>query len=99
MHSDQMVRLSMAAKIVESITGERPSTATIYRWASRGLAGQKLRTAFAGGHRRTTETWIREFFDAVTVAKDGDASGADAAPSRLGAKKRRAERELDAMIS
>ncbi|MDV6031966.1 MAG: DUF1580 domain-containing protein [Phycisphaera sp. RhM] len=57
-----------AARIVEKITGERPHAATLHRWASCGRTGVKLRTAYAGGHRRTTEDWIREFFDAVTQA-------------------------------
>jgi len=71
-HPDRMVRLGPAAAIVQEITGERPHKATLYRWASRGLRGVRLRTAFAGGHRRTTEAWVREFFDAVTAAADGN---------------------------
>ena len=70
-HPDQLVRFGEAAKIVESITREPVSTASIYRWASRGLRGVRLRTAFAGGHRRTSETFLREFFAAVTAAADG----------------------------
>ena len=67
----RMVRLSAAACIVEKITGDKPNPSTIFRWHSRGLKGVKLQTAFAGGHRRTNETWIRQFFDAVTEAADG----------------------------
>lgn len=73
----RLVRLSIASGIVEKITGERPHTATLARWASRGLAGCRLRTAYAGGYRRTTENWIREFFDAVTVAKSGGYSSTE----------------------
>ncbi|MCA9141125.1 MAG: hypothetical protein KDB00_30350 [Planctomycetales bacterium] len=43
----------------------------MHRWASRGLKGVKLRTAYAGGHKRTTEEWLREFFDSVTAAAQG----------------------------
>ena len=85
----RMVRLSAASCIVEKITGDKPNPSTLYRWHSRGLKGVKLRTAYAGGHRRTTEQWIREFFDAVTEAADGQvdesqyqASSPMAPPSR-----------------
>ncbi|QDV45779.1 hypothetical protein Enr13x_56590 [Stieleria neptunia] len=67
----RMIRVSAAAKVVEKITGERPHVATLHRWASRGLKGVRLRTAYAGGHRRTTEKWIREFFEAVTASANG----------------------------
>jgi hypothetical protein len=70
---DLMVRFGAATKIVEDkITGDPVSTASIYRWTTRGLYGIKLRTGFAGGHRRTTERWLREFFDAVTAAANTD---------------------------
>ncbi len=67
--STELVRLSRAAAIVEKFTGERPHVATIHRWATRGLAGCKLETAYAGGYRRTSETWICQFFRCVTAAK------------------------------
>lgn len=67
-----LIRLSAAPRVVETITGERPAVQTIYRWTQRGLRGVTLRTSFAGGHRRTCERWIREFFAAVTAAADGE---------------------------
>lgn len=94
-HPDRMVRLSAAACIVEMITGERPNSSTLYRWAQRGLKGVKLQTAFAGGHRRTTEAWIREFFAAVTEAADGVRIAPPDSTSR-DAEKLRVDRELDA---
>jgi hypothetical protein len=69
--SEPLVKLSKVAAIVEKITGERPHVCTIHRWCRRGCKGVKLRTAFAGGHRRSTETWVKEFFQAVTAAADG----------------------------
>lgn len=68
----RMIRLSAAASVVEQITGERPHVATMHRWASRGLRGVKLRCAYAGGHRRTTEQWVKEFFEGVTRARTGE---------------------------
>jgi hypothetical protein len=88
---DLLVRLSATPPIIERITGERPHKSAIYRWAQRGLRGVRLRTAFAGGHRRTCETWIREFFDAVTVAADGEAT----APLATSARPSRNDRAAD----
>lgn len=69
--NEQLVKLSKVPAMVEQITGDRPHIATIHRWHLRGCRGVKLQTAFAGGHRRTTETWVREFFAAVTAAANG----------------------------
>jgi len=77
----RLVRLSAVPRIVEKITGERPNTATVYRWHRRGLKGVRLRTAFAGGQRRSCEAWVRAFFDEVTAAADGR-SPASGAPSQ-----------------
>lgn len=87
---DLLIKLSSASAEVERLTGDRPSLATLHRWVSRGLKGQKLRIQYAGGHRRTKRRWIREFFDAVTAAASGkvasrptDESRADAAAKDL----------------
>ena len=66
--ADRPIRLSSAVKIVETITGERVHKSTLYRWADRGLKGVKLEVTFAGGHKRTTENLIREFFAKVSIA-------------------------------
>jgi len=65
---DLLVRMSKVPGIVAEITGERVALGSIYRWVQRGLRGQRLRTAYAGGHRRTCRRWLREFFAAVTAA-------------------------------
>ena len=82
--SDQLVRLSQAAKIVERITGERPHAGTIYRWASSGIRGERLKIAYAGGFKRTSEDWIRDFFNRVSHA------AGIPNPRRVSASKRRA---------
>ena len=90
-HPDRMVRLAGAAHIVEHLTGDRPHVATMHRWATRGLAGVKLRTAYAGGHRRTTEAWIREFFADVTRAKTGESGVLPPSPERENRRRRASE--------
>ena len=93
-HPDRMVRLAGAAHIVEHLTGDRPHVATLYRWATRGLAGCKLRTCYAGGHRRTTEQWVRQFFADVTEAKSGERVALPPSPEREN-RRRRASEILD----
>lgn len=61
--------LKNCAPIVERITGDRPSLGAIYRWRANGISGVKLRTMYAMGSHRTTEAWLREFFDDVATAK------------------------------
>jgi len=93
--TEQLVKLSRVPAIVEQITGDRPHIATIHRWHLRGCRGVKLQTAFAGGHRRTTEVWVREFFAAVTAAANGTESGPKESPKRSDAYAK-AEQELAA---
>jgi hypothetical protein len=69
-----LVRLSRAPKLVQRISDERPDASTIYRWTKRGLRGVRLKSSFCGGYRCTCEAWLREFFDAVTRAADGNDS-------------------------
>lgn len=90
----RMIRVSAAAHVVERITGERPHAATLHRWATRGLKGVKLRTAYAGGHRRTTEQWVREFFEAVTESANAGRSNTSPRINMRSADK--ADRELSA---
>ena len=96
MQSDsQLIKLSKVPAIVEEITGDRPHIATIHRWHLRGCKGVKLQTAFAGGHRRTTEAWVRAFFAEVTAAANGTTAPAERSPGAV-AGYERAERELKA---
>jgi len=66
----RQVRLSTVPLIIEQRTGDKPPIATVYRWVNEGLRGVKLRTAFVGGHRRTSETWLDEFFSGISAAHD-----------------------------
>lgn len=93
--SETLVKLSRVPAMVERITGDRPHIATIHRWHQRGCKGVKLQTAFAGGHRRTTEKWVRQFFAEVTAAANGTAPPAEQSPGAV-ASYERAERELKA---
>lgn len=43
----------------------RPCVRTIRRWAETGLKGQRLRSWYVGGLRRTSEAALTEFLEAV----------------------------------
>jgi len=94
--SDQLIKLSAVPAFVETITGDRPHIATIHRWRLRGCKGVRLQTAFAGGHCRTSEKWVREFFAKVTAAANGDTPKQDQGRSESSAAHDQAERELAA---
>ena len=71
----RQVRLSTVPLIIEQRTGDKPHIATVYRWVNQGLRGVKLRTSFVGGHRRTTEAWLDDFFIAISAAHSAEAIG------------------------
>jgi hypothetical protein len=79
--------------------GRPPSYFTLVRQAVHGrrAGGQliKLRTLMITGTRCTCDTWLREFFEAVTAATDGAPLSAPPPGHHL-ADHARAEAELDA---
>ena len=52
-------------------SGSRLAVQTLYRWASRGIAGVRLRTMYAGGQPCTSVAALRQFFQDVAAAKMG----------------------------
>lgn len=66
-----LYRLSSAPDAVEQLYGERVSRQTVYRWRSQGLHGVRLRCTWSAGSWRTCDRWLRQFFDAVSAAKEG----------------------------
>ncbi|SRR6056297_582355 len=87
----KLVTLREATKLVEQISGYRPHRAAIYRWRTAGVSGVKLRCLWAVGGYHTTEAWIRDFFEQVTRAKNGEAVAPTATNTDAAL---RAEREL-----
>lgn len=66
-----LYRLSSAPAAVEQFYGERVSRQTVYRWRSEGLHGVRLKCVSGPGGWRTCDRWLRQFFDAVSAAKEG----------------------------
>jgi hypothetical protein len=71
--------------------------ATLYRWASRGVRGVRLRTLCVGRARCTTEQWLAEFFEQITPT--GNSSlGIASSHSRLTRHAAKSRREAQAIL-
>ncbi|WP_417737273.1 DUF1580 domain-containing protein [Rosistilla oblonga] len=79
---------------MEKITGDRPHRASLFRWRQRGLAGVKLKTTYAVGAHRTTEAWLREFFDSVAAAKNGEPAATVREVPSVAQRRAQADQEL-----
>ncbi len=68
--SETLCSLSEAAKLFPSKKGgKRISLSTIYRYASRGIHGEKLEVLYVGGTTCTSKEAVLRFIIAVTLAK------------------------------
>ena len=75
--------------------GRSVSLKTVYRWTGTGVRGVQLRSLRVGGQVCTTETWIREFLEAMNV--NPIATNREVPPpARDPDRRSRAEDELDA---
>ena len=95
--NNQMISLAEAARhplLPRRSGGRTLHVSTLYRWATRGVAGRKLRTVKAGRTRCTSETWLREFLI------DGLTDPNPAPPSRTARERsaHRAERNARAIL-
>ncbi|MFN3194237.1 MAG: DUF1580 domain-containing protein [Aureliella sp.] len=71
-NSETLLLLKDVPRRIETLTGRRPSMATVHRWVASGLAGNRLETTFCGGSRVTSLEALERFDKAVTSARDGD---------------------------
>ena len=83
------VLLAEIPKIIGKKTGTRPHISTIHRWVRRGINGVKLRTTFMGGHQRTTEQWLYDFWSEIKTSKDGEAPRCTTVPTRCNSSQRK----------
>ncbi len=59
---DARLTPSEAATLIDSLTRiRRPSSATVYRWMSKGVRGHKLASLWVGGRVYTTRPAVEEF--------------------------------------
>ena len=68
----QYIPFSDVADRVQQLIGHRPHLGTIHRWATKGVKGVKLRSIYACGARRTTEEWIKDFFQSLSDEDESD---------------------------
>ena len=66
---EQLLTLSEAAKLLPRRRGgKKTHSATLYRWASRGLRGCRLKVLQVGGCLCTSVEALQRFFSALTAA-------------------------------
>lgn len=65
---ERLLTFSEAASACPKVRGRRPSTVTLWRWATEGRRGIKLESVRIGRHMLTTETALNTFFNAVGSA-------------------------------
>ena len=65
--------------IAESLTGERPSPPTCWRWVHRGCQGIRLKAVFIHGAWRTTRDDFVRFLEERSAAKLGNVVNSPAA--------------------
>ncbi len=63
----KVITLTEAADFIGRTFGVKPSVATVWRWANRGLKGYRLPTIRIGRRCRTTTTAVREFIERLSA--------------------------------
>lgn len=61
-----VITLTEAASMIGRNYGHKPSVATVWRWAKKGLSGYRLATIRIGRRYRTTTTAVREFVERLS---------------------------------
>lgn len=67
-HGREVITLAEAAKYIGRTYGVKPSVATVWRWATKGLKGYRLPTIRIGRRCRTTTTAVREFIELLSTS-------------------------------
>jgi len=62
--TEKLITFNEAAKFLPD--GRRPSAATWWRWAQKGIRGHRLETVMAGGRRMTSAEAVVRFFSALS---------------------------------
>lgn len=70
-----VITLTEAAEIIDRSYGYKPSVATIWRWARKGLRGHRLATIRIGRLYRTTVAAVHEFVECLSRIDEEPAQG------------------------
>lgn len=88
--TEQLIDFNEAAELLPE--GSRPTYATWWRWATKGVGGVKLETVKIGAKRATTASAVARFVETLTARSAGDAEPTRSTMQRKAAiKKARAE--------
>jgi len=94
-HTERVVSLTDATHFLpERRAGKRPNVATLYRWSNDGCRGVRLEYIMVGATRCTSLEALQRFFDALTIATEGERAAVTApSPPRFS---RQRQREIEA---
>lgn len=104
--NEPVMTLVEAAGWLEQRFGRRPNVATIWRWATKGLRGVRLRTISLGRYRYTTQSALERFIEDTSGCASVARASLSAEPAsveeqpdftktELAAARRRREAEKD----
>lgn len=63
----EVITLTEAADMIGRDYGHKPSVATVWRWARKGLSGCRLATIRIGRRYRTTITAVKDFIERLST--------------------------------
>jgi hypothetical protein len=64
----EVITLTEAAEVIGRSYGHKPSVATVWRWARKGLRGHRLATIRVGRLYRTTITAVHDFVERLSAS-------------------------------
>jgi hypothetical protein len=82
-HENLIALADVPAHLPDRRGGRRPHVSCIYRWAQRGCRGIRLETIQIGGTSCTSSEALQRFFEALTVARNGEQPAARTARQRV----------------
>ena len=91
--TERLLTISEAARVFP----KRPATVSIWRWATKGVRGCKLRTVAIGGKRYVPESAIAEFLAACSAAANHETPSAP--PPRTTRQRAAAIKAAEAVLS
>lgn len=65
MKGENLISMKTAAKLVDSVDGEKPCAATVYRWARVGVYGHRLEVRRVGKRVATSREALDRFMQAL----------------------------------
>ncbi len=75
MKPDQLIPLTMAADLLLSRLGKKPSRRTLRRWATEGRDGHKIRVIRLGPTWWTRPEWVAEFIRDLSATRPTASAG------------------------